>query len=743
MATTKKPSASVAKKAPASNGATAVKNGAHKTTTSKKHAVMSNGTSASAKSGKVSAPVVQDRVLAPGFDTTGFDKNTIIEWYKLMHLGRSLDIKAANYLKLAKGWSYHAPFAGHDGIQLALGKIFRANKDYLFPYYRDMMTCLSAGLTIDEILLNGLSKDADVAGGGRHMSNHFAKPSIGIQNGSSCTGNHSLHAAGVARAIKKYKGDEVAYYSAGESSCSEGYFYEAVNGATREQLPVVFVIQNNKFGISVPVREQSANIQVSDNFRGFGNLLIINCDGRDPFDSYRALEKAREFVLSGKGAAFVHADCDRLGSHSNSDNHDLYRSKEELEEMKVRDPLPRMRKMLIDKKLLTEEEIVALEAQNKTDIFAAADRCEPAPDPTPESYKEFIMPPAAVEYHDASETRYVNDPTAPQFTLREGINEAMKQEFRRNPNTFLWGQDVASKEKQGIFNVPKGMMTEFGNDRVFNAPIAEDYIMGTANGFSRYRKDIRVVVEGAEFADYFWPAMEQFIECAHEYWRTKGQFAPNVVVRLASGGYIQGGLYHSQNLDAIFAHTPGVRVVCPSFAEDAIGLMRNAIRSEGMTMFIEPKFLYNYRPASASMPADDFIIPFGKAKIRRPGTDVTLITYGNAMHVTLRALDELLSAGYNPEIIDLRSLAPWDKETVYASVRKTNRAVVIHEHFLSGGLGGEISASIGKDCFKYLDAPVARVASKDVHVGFSKVLEQAILLQPADIVSAVKETMSF
>ncbi|MBK9249495.1 MAG: 2-oxoisovalerate dehydrogenase [Ignavibacteria bacterium] len=677
------------------------------------------------------------------FDTTGFDKETVVAWYKLMHLGRRLDEKAALYLKMAKGWSYHAPFAGHDGIQLAIGQIFRSGKDFLFPYYRDLMTCLSAGLTVEEIILNGLSKDADVAGGGRHMSNHFAKPSIRIQNGSSCTGNHSQHAAGTARAIKKYKGDEVAIYSGGESACSEGYFYEAVNGASREKLPVIFVIQNNKYGISVPVEEQTANIRVSDNFVGFSNLKIINCDGRDPFDSFRALEEAKEYVLSGAGAAMVHADCDRIGSHSNSDNQELYRPKEVIEEMKSRDPLVRFRELLLDKKLLKEEQIQELEAENQRLIFAAADRVEPAADPAPESYKTFLLPEAVVSYDDDSESRYTNDPSAPQLTFREGINLAMLQEFKRNPNTYLWGQDVASVKKQGIFNVPKGLLDEFGNDRIFNAPIAEDYIVGTANGFSRYSDDIRVVIEGAEFADYFWPAMEQFIECSHDFWRTKGQFSPNIVIRLASGGYIQGGLYHSQNLDAVFSHIPGVRVVCPAFADDAIGLMRNAIRSRGVTMYLEPKFLYNYRPTSASEPGEDFIIPFGKAKIRRKGNDVTLISYGNAIHISLRAAEELSKEGISCEVIDLRSLAPWDTKTVFESVKKTGRAVVAHEHYKTGGLGGEIASTISDELFKYLDAPVGRVCSKDTPVGFAKSLESAILLNQADIIEAVKKVVKY
>ena len=677
------------------------------------------------------------------FDVSGFDKETLLDWYRTQELGRRLDIKAANYLKMAMGWSYHAPFAGHDGIQLALGKIFRQGKDYLFPYYRDMLTSLAGGVTVEEIIANGLSKDADVAGGGRHMSNHFAKPSVNLQNSSSCTGNHSQQAVGTARAIKKYNGDEVVFCSTGESTTSEGYYYEAVNGADREKLPIVFVLQNNGYGISVPVREQTHNTKVSDNFRGFENLKIIECDGRNPMDSWRAMQEAVEYCLSGKGPAMVHADCDRIGSHSNSDNHTLYREEEDLEAMKQRDPLPRMRQALINAGYLTAEEADAIEKENKKIVYAAADAVEPLPDPDGASYSDFVIPDPIIGYDDDSEMRVKPAEDAPNVTLREGINNTMLEEFRRNPNTFLFGQDVASFKKQGIFNVCKGMLDEFGNDRVFNAPIAEDFIVGTANGMTRYRDDIRVVVEGAEFADYFWPAMEQLIECTHDYWRTKGQFSPAMVIRLASGGYIQGGLYHSQNLEGTFTTLPGLRVVMPAFADDAVGLMRTAIRSRGTTMYLEPKFLYNYRPTSSQMPPEDYLIPFGKARVRREGTDLTIVSWGSAVHWSLQAAEKLAENGTSVEVIDLRSLAPWDKDMVFESVKRTGRCVVAHEDKVTGGFGGEVASSVGQELFRYLDAPVARVGSKDTPVGFAKSLEKAILLSVDDIIGAAEQTLQF
>lgn len=673
------------------------------------------------------------------FDFTGFDRETILKWYKLNQLGRRLDEKAALYLKMAKGWSYHAPFGGHDGIQLALGQVFRAGKDFLFPYYRDMLTNLSAGITPYEIILNGLSKEWDVAGGGRHMSNHFAKPSIRIQNVSSCTGNHAQHAAGLGRAIKRYGGDEIVFCSTGESATAEGYYYEAVNCAATEKLPVVFVIQNNKYGISVPLHEVMANLNVAENFSGFKNLKIINCDGRDPFDSYRALQEAIEWVKSGEGPAMVHAECDRIGSHSNSDNHELYRTPEELAMVNRRDPLLQFRYHILNKGIATEEELQEIEAENQRTIFEAADQAEQAPNADGSQWNKFIIPEPYIP-KDADTEKYEPDPDAPLISLREAINQTLIEEFQRNPNTFLWGQDIG---KGGVFNVVKGMPQMFGKERVFNAPIAEDNIVGTANGFCRYRDDIRVVIEGAEFADYFWPAMEQLVECSHDYWRTKGQFTPNIVIRLASGGYIQGGLYHSQNIEGALVTLPGIRIVTPAFADDAVGLMRNAIRSRGVTMYLEPKFLYNFKNAFAPKPHPDFVVPFGKAKIRREGKDVTVVAYGTAVHLALFAAKELEREGISVEVIDLRSLIPWDEELVYESIKKTNRVVIAHEDKVTGGFGGEIAARITENAFKFLDAPIVRVGSKDCPVGFAKEYENAILPNTKDVVDAIMKVIKF
>ncbi|QQS50853.1 MAG: 2-oxoisovalerate dehydrogenase [Bacteroidota bacterium] len=651
-------------------------------------------------------------------------KEILEKWYYLLALGRALDDRAPNYLKQAIGWSYHAAAAGHDAIQLAIGQVFDKNTDHLFPYYRDLVTNVSAGLTAEEIIFNGISKDTDVAGGGRHMSNHFAKPEWNIHNVSSCTGNHTLHAAGVGRGLKKYKKKGVAISSQGESSVSEGYVYEAINGASNEQLPVIFVFQDNGYGISVPKKDQTANRKVANNFSGLKHLRIIHCNGKDVFDSMNAMVEAKEWAISNQNPVIVQANCVRIHSHSNSDRHELYRDDNELNYVREYDPLGKFARLLVRYNRLTTEELAQIDARIKEEVKAAHKKALAAPDPDPASIFDFVI---GKEYVSEKYPEGLHDYKGPEKKLIEGINETLKAEFRHNPDTFIWGQDIAHKEKGGIFNVSKGMQQEFGIERVFNAPIAEDFIMGTANGLSRFDKKIRIVVEGAEFADYFWPAMEQFVETTHEYWRSKGQFSPNIVVRLASGGYIGGGLYHSQNIEGSLTTFPGTRVVYPSYADDAAGLLRTAMRSEGMTVFMEPKFLYNAPVASAPVP-DDFEVPFGKARVRLVGSDLSVFTYGNTTHMCVQAAEKIAKdTGASIEVIDLRSLLPLDEEAILASVRKTGKALVVHEDKVFGGFGGEIAAQITEKAFEYLDGPVRRIGSTFTPVGFNRILEKSIL----------------
>ena len=678
--------------------------------------------------------------VAKKYTLKNTDKDVLKQWYSLLSLGRKLDDRAPNYLKQAIGWSYHAPYAGHDAIQLAIGQVFTLGEDHLFPYYRDMQTCLSAGLTAEEIILNGISKATDLASGGRHMSNHFGKPEWSIHNVSSCTGNHTLHAVGVARAMKRYGHRGVAISSQGESSTSEGYCYEAINGASNEKLPVIFIFQDNGYGISVPKEDQTANEFCADNFSGFLNLRIIHCDGKDVFGSMNAMAEARKHALENSEPVIVHARCVRMHSHSNSDKHELYRSPEEIEEAVAQDPLKAFQKILTSNKLMSKKELEEIDADSHKLMLESHTLALKAPNPDPESIYDFVIPDPYVS-EKYPEGNHSDSSEAIKFI--DALNETLKAEFRHNPDTFIWGQDMANKEKGGIFNVSKGMQQEFGKERVFNAPIAEDYIMGTANGFSRFDKKIRVVVEGAEFADYFWPAMEQLVETTHEYWRTNGAFSPNITIRLASGGYIGGGLYHSQNIEASLAPFPGIRIVVPAFADDAAGLLRTCMRSEGPSLFLEPKALYNAKQAMSSVP-DDFEVPFGKSKNRREGSDLTVLTYGNTVHFCLDAAQRLAdSQGASIEVVDLRSISPLDEEGILASVNKTNRCLVVHEDKVFAGFGGELVALINEKAFESLDAPVRRVGSTFTPVGFNRILEKATLPNTDKIEVAMKEMLAY
>jgi 2-oxoisovalerate dehydrogenase E1 component len=453
-----------------------------------------------------------------------------------------------------------------------------------------------------------------------------------------------------------------------------------------------------------------------------------------------AMEEAVNWAMTQQSPVVVHANCVRIGSHSNSDRHELYRDQNELNYVKEYDPLAKYRRMLLRYGRATEEELKEIEERVVKEVKEAHKKAMKAPDPKPESIHDFVIPEPYVsqKYPDGT-----HNAEGQPIKLIQALNETLKAEFRLNPDTFIWGQDIANKDKGGVFNVTKGMQQEFGKKRVFNAPIAEDFILGTANGMSRFNKKIRIVVEGAEFADYFWPAMEQYVETTHEYWRTKGQFSPNITIRLASGGYIGGGLYHSQTTEGALATFPGVRVVYPSFADDAAGLLRTSIRSEGLTLFLEPKALYN-SPKAATVVPDDFEVPFGKARIRREGKHMTMITYGNTTHMCLEAAEKLSKEdGIEVEVIDIRSLIPLDKETIFKSLKKTSRALIVHEDKVFGGFGGELAATIAEEAFTFLDAPVKRVGAEFTPIGFNRILEAAILPNTDKILNAARDLAKF
>lgn len=452
-----------------------------------------------------------------------------------------------------------------------------------------------------------------------------------------------------------------------------------------------------------------------------------------------AMTEAHELAMN-RTPVIVQANCVRIGSHSNSDKHTLYRDENELAYVKSADPLYKFRRMLLRYERFTEDELKEIEAQAKKELSADNRKALAAPDPDPATVLDFVLP---EPYTPKVYTDGTHKETGEKKNLVTAINETLKTEFRHNPDTFLWGQDVANKDKGGVFNVTKGMQQEFGKERIFNAPIAEDYIVGTANGMCRFDPKIHIVIEGAEFADYFWPAIEQYVECTHEYWRSNGRFTPNITLRLASGGYIGGGLYHSQTLEGALTTLPGARIVYPSFADDAAGLLRTSIRSKGFTLFLEPKALYNAVEASTSIP-DDFEVPFGKARIRREGSDLSIITYGNTTHLCLTVAERLKKEdNWDAEVIDLRSLIPLDKETIFDSVKKTNKVLIVHEDKVFSGFGAEIASMIGTELFQHLDAPIQRVGSTFTPVGFHPALEKAILPGEERIYKAAKELLDY
>ena len=682
----------------------------------------------------------------------------------LVHVSRALDHLEETVLVPAKKVAYQFSARGHDLGQVLLGLRLTDRHDGVCGYYRSRPMLLSLGVPLEEALGSSMAR----AGGysdGRDIGVVFNYPNPdGPSALPMCGGVGSQYTptAGWAQAIEYRSGrlgdpafaKSIGVVLGGDASVATNGFWSALTIATTQRLPMLFYIEDNGYGISVPKRDQSANDCLADNFAGIKGARIWRVDGRDVPACFAAMHEAAQYARTGAGCAIVYAYCVRMGSHSNSDNHSLYRDEKELAEARARDPLPIFRRWLLENEHVSQEQLEAIENDARREFAAAYEYGENAPRSDVSTATQHVFAPAytpearyAEGLPDAADTKLVEHFEAKKgqgLTLRQGINAALRREFRDNPDTFLWGQDIANKEKEGIFLVTKGMQAEFGPKRVFNAPIAENYIVGTANGFSRFDPRIRVVVEGAEFADYFWVAMDQYVECSHDYYRTRGQFAPNVIIRLASGGFIGGGLYHSQSIEGSLANIPGVRIVYPTFADDAYGLMRTAMKSHGPTVYLEPKALYN-DPRTRAQVAEDFHVPFGKARVRREGSDVVVFSYGNTLMMALKAAEELAKggAGVSVAVVDLRSLVPLDEETILHWVRKTGRAVVAHEGPEFGGFGGEVAALIAKKGFEYLDAPVERVGAKFSPVPFSTVLEAGVLPQPKDIIKAIETVAGY
>ena len=728
--------------------------------------------SASANSALTTAPDSVPEPLTPA---------QLVQFYRLMYASRRIDDREI-LLKRQQKVFFQISAAGHEALQVAAALATRPGYDWYLPYYRDRALCLALGVTAEEMLLQSVGAEADPASGGRQMPAHWSSPSLHIVSTSSSTATQVLHAVGCAEAGRYYsafpeaaersdrdpagdyrafhdvefKGDEVVLTCIGEGSTSQGEFWEALNAASNRKLPVIFCVEDNGYAISVPVEVNTPGGNISKLVANFPNFFFAEVDGTDPEASYHAFQAAVAHCRAGNGPAFVHGHCVRIYSHSFSEDDKYYRLKEEREADAMRDPLHKLQMRLLREGILSTGELNALEQQIDEQVAAAAIRAVAAPVPQVSSISRHIYS----EDFDPTRPELATEPraieageSATERTMADMINLCLRDEMRRDPRILVYGEDVADatregalkevKGKGGVFGLTAGLQTEFGSARVFNSPLAEANIVGRAVGYSV--RGLKPVVE-IQFFDYIWPAVHQIRnELALMRWRSNGGFRSPVVIRVPIGGYLTGGsIYHSQSGESIFTHIPGLRVVFPSNALDANGLLRTAIRCDDPVLFLEHKRLYREPYGRAPYPGPDFMVPFGKAATMRPGTDITIVTYGALVPRALQAAQKAeREHGIQAEVIDLRTLNPYDWDAIATSVKKTSRVIVAYEDMKSWGYGAEIAARIADELFEDLDAPVKRVAAMDSFVAYQPELEDAILPQPEDLLRTIVELRAF
>jgi 2-oxoisovalerate dehydrogenase E1 component len=690
------------------------------------------------------------------------ERDQLLAAYRCMLLSRKLDDKEIQ-LKQQSLIFFQISGAGHEAIQVAAGMALKPAYDWFYPYYRDRALCLQLGVTPLDMLLAGVGAKDDPSSHGRQMPSHWGHADFNIVSGSSATGSQVVQAVGAAEAggiyarvsqipgrEARYHADEVVYVSLGDGATSEGEFWEALNVTCTKRLPVLFLVEDNGYAISVPVEAQTAGGDISRLVTSFPDLHVSSIDGTDFLASHRAMQEAAAYVRARKGPALVHARVTRPYSHSLSDDERLYKTPAEREAEALRDPVLRLADFLRDNDLATDADLAAMSAELDREIEEAAAIALDAERPSKDTAELWVFSPDVDPTSDAFNTPARPDGKAD--TMVAAINRTLKDEMAHDPRIVIFGEDVADASREeildivsgkgGVFKVTHGLQRVYGSDRVFNSSLAEGAIVGRATGMAT--RKLKPIVE-IQFFDYIWPAMMQIRdEMSMLRYRSGNTFSCPLVIRAPIGGYLRGGgPYHSQSGESIFAHCPGIRIAYPSTAVDAAGLLRTSIRCDDPVLFLEHKHLYRQTYNKGEYPGPDFMVPFGKASLRHDGTDVVVVTWGALVQRSLVAAQQAEKEGISVAVLDLRTIVPYDWEAIAALVQRTNRIIVAHEDQVMCGFGAEIAARVAGELFEHLDAPVRRVGALNTPVAYCPDLEEAILPQTSDVLKAIRETARY